>query len=78
MINLYINVLVVLLSGMAAYWLLGHSIAVFINRGPKGDGSEKYKRDRHPVKHFLYVTLLFSLGLWAFGYAVFFTLFLLK
>lgn len=59
----FIFIFATLLSSFMAYWFCGHCIAVALNGGPRGDGSEFYQRATHPIRFILYVAVTGIIGL---------------
>src|ERR1043166_6196509 len=76
MMELFIELFIVLFSGVIGYRFCGHCIAVIRHGGPAGDGAESLQRSGHFIRHCLYVAWVRIVGVagWRVGGGVFFSL----
>src|ERR1043166_1357696 len=62
MMELFIELFIVLFSGVIGYRFCGHCIAVIRHGGPAGDGAESLQRPGHFIRHCLYVAWVRIVG----------------
>jgi hypothetical protein len=69
LMNDYLSIFHILLSSFLAYWFCGHSIAVALNGGPRGDAY--YQRAVHPIRFLVYVVGAGIVGLVFASHAIY-------